>query len=105
MITPSGMIGEHPSIRKIERIIQRVAVTDATLLITGESGTGKELAARAIHNSSLRAERPFVSVNCAAIPQNLLESELFGHTRGAFPGAPFHACRDVSPGQSWNYSP
>ncbi|HEX9146741.1 MAG TPA: sigma-54 dependent transcriptional regulator [Candidatus Binatia bacterium] len=87
MIAPSGMIGEHPSIRKIERIIQRVAVTDATLLITGESGTGKELAARAIHNSSLRAERPFVSVNCATIPQNLLESELFGHTRGAFPGA------------------
>jgi transcriptional regulator with GAF, ATPase, and Fis domain len=87
MIAASGMIGEHPSIRKIEGVIQRVAVTDATILITGESGTGKELAARAIHNFSLRAERPFVPVNCAAIPENLLESELFGHARGAFTGA------------------
>ncbi len=87
----SGIIGEHPSIRKIEEILHRVAVTDVTILITGESGTGKELAARAIHNLSSRSDRPFVPVNCAAIPENLLESELFGHARGAFTGA--HSAR------------
>ncbi len=81
------MIGDHAAIKKVQDIIRRVAPTDATVLLTGESGTGKELVARAIHNGSPRATRPFVPVNCAAIPENLLESELFGHVRGAFTGA------------------
>lgn len=82
-----SMIGEHPSIKKIHEIVRRVATTDATVLITGESGTGKELVAWAVHSLSPRTDRPFVPVNCAAIPEDLLESELFGHTRGAFTGA------------------
>ena len=89
--TPEGhtpfLIGEHPLIQKIALLVRKVAVTDATILIMGESGTGKELVARAIHAASPRADRPFIPVNCGAIPAELLESEMFGHERGAFTGA------------------
>jgi len=82
-----NIIGQSAEIRDILGRIVRIAPTDATVLITGESGTGKELVARAIHANSLRAERPFVTINCAALTETLLESELFGHMRGAFTGA------------------
>ncbi|MFB3852973.1 MAG: sigma-54-dependent transcriptional regulator [Vicinamibacterales bacterium] len=83
----SNMIGRSPAMLEVFRTIQAVSATDSTILVTGESGTGKELVARAIHHNSLRRGRPFVAINCAAIPENLLESELFGHVRGAFTGA------------------
>jgi Nif-specific regulatory protein len=81
------MIGDSPVMRSLYRRIGRVAPTDSTVLITGESGTGKELVARALHSNSQRADRSFVAINCAAITETLLESELFGHERGAFTGA------------------
>jgi DNA-binding NtrC family response regulator len=82
-----GLVGEHPSILSIIEVIRRVAATDATVLITGESGTGKELVAEAIHRMSTRARSRFVPVHCGAIPEDLLESEMFGHEKGAFTGA------------------
>jgi len=81
------MIGISPQMQSVYRIIANVAKTDATVLITGETGTGKELVARSIHNRGKRSGGPFLAVNCAAIPRELLESELFGHERGAFTGA------------------
>jgi len=83
----SHLIGEHPLIQKITQLVRKVATTDATILIMGESGTGKELIARAVHALSTRVDRPFIPVNCGAIPAELLESEMFGHERGAFTGA------------------
>src|SRR5215831_14617638 len=82
-----SIVGDSPAIRAVRAETERVAATDATVLLEGESGTGKELFARAIHALSSRRAAPFIAINCAAIPETLLESELFGHERGSFTGA------------------
>jgi Nif-specific regulatory protein len=82
-----SLVGEGPRMREMYQLLTRVAASDATVLIEGESGTGKELAARALHRNSARGNQPFVPINCAAIPESLLEDDLFGHERGSFTGA------------------
>jgi DNA-binding NtrC family response regulator len=86
-VKASAFIGNDPSVRQVLETVEQVADTDATVLITGETGTGKELIARALHEGSARRSREFVAVNCGALADTLLESELFGHLRGAFTGA------------------
>ena len=85
--TKNTIIGESEGVKRLQSLIRRVADTEANVLIQGESGTGKELVAQAIHFSSARAQQPFVPVNCGAIPSELIESELFGHAKGAYTGA------------------
>lgn len=85
--TIPNMQGEHPKMKEVFRIIAKIAPSNSTVLIVGESGTGKELIARAIHEGSPRRDKPFIAINCAAIPDTLIESELFGHEKGSFTGA------------------
>ncbi|HWC90373.1 MAG TPA: sigma-54 dependent transcriptional regulator, partial [Pirellulales bacterium] len=86
----SQLIGSSAGMQQVRQIISKIAPTDSTVLVLGETGTGKELVARALHDQSLRAEMPFVAINCGGLPESLIESELFGHRKGAFTGADEH---------------
>src|SRR6201999_3191554 len=86
----SQLVGTSAAMEQVRALIAKVAPTNSTALILGETGTGKELVARALHDQSSRAERPFVAINCGALPESLIESELFGHRKGAFTGADDH---------------
>jgi transcriptional regulator with GAF, ATPase, and Fis domain len=86
-VTHEDIVGRHPRIKEILSFLPDIAESDSPVLIEGPTGSGKELIARAIHHLSPRSDRPFIAVNCAALPESLLESELFGYTRGAFTGA------------------
>jgi len=88
--TFEGLVGQSKGIRKVYEMVESVAYSSSTVLIRGESGTGKELVAKALHNRSPRSPRPFIAINCTAVPETLLESELFGHVKGAFTGAANH---------------
>lgn len=85
--TSAQLIGNHDSMRAVKKLVSKVAPTQSTVLIRGETGCGKELVARSVHDESQRADKPFVAINCGALPENLIESELFGHRKGAFTGA------------------
>jgi DNA-binding NtrC family response regulator len=87
---PANMVGDSPAMSKVEKLIAKVAPTNSTVLVLGETGSGKELVARALHEQSHRSDMPFVAVNCGALPETLIESELFGHRKGSFTGAEEH---------------
>jgi two-component system NtrC family response regulator len=87
---PTRLVGDSPAMNRVRQMIHKVAPTNSAVLILGETGTGKELVARALHEQSLRAAEPFVAINCGALPENLIESELFGHRKGSFTGADEH---------------
>ncbi|MFP6657793.1 MAG: sigma-54 dependent transcriptional regulator, partial [Pirellulales bacterium] len=90
LVGTSELVGNGENMRQVRELIAKVAPTNSTVLVLGETGTGKELVARALHTQSLRGEKPFVAINCGALPESLIESELFGHRKGAFTGADDH---------------